>query len=119
MSTSLLLLYCVLTPLGRPEPIFMYVNSLPSVICPRPSVFAVLAAHLSTSSCVRPNCEPRHATQASRLVAHAAEVKEQADAPPATQSGADEFYEVCPDRLYRRTHRATGGYGSNIAGCGL
>ncbi|KAK9834004.1 hypothetical protein WJX81_002301 [Elliptochloris bilobata] len=35
--------------------------------------------------------------QASRLVAHAAEVKEQA-APPATEAGAEEFYEVYLDK---------------------
>ena len=61
--------------------------------------------------------------QASRLVAHAAEVKEQADAPPATQSGADEYYEV--------SHSAQTGvcegihiiwhmlYGSTQAGCSI
>ena len=51
---------------------------------------------------LQPCCPVHHALdsalrllgQASRLVAHAAEVKEQADAPPATQSGADEYYEV-------------------------
>lgn len=57
-------------------------------------------------------CVPRLFVQASRLVAHAAEVKEQADAPPATQSGAEEYYEVCycaqAAKFWVCTHSALG-----------
>ena len=44
--------------------------------------------------CITDTCDVL--LQACRLVAHAAEVKEQESASAPTQSGADEYYEVEP-----------------------